>query len=98
MIRALDLSKSKDIPILSAVQGEMASWMNICSKEASRVLKDKWGGMGRRTRCDWGLPAFEVVVLASESKGWFRMDQTLCLNPVLVGSGFKREEPSDLHQ
>ena len=54
--------------------------------------------MGRRTCCDWGLPAFVVMVLASESKGWVWMDPTLCLCLVLVGSGFKREELSGLHQ
>jgi len=35
-----------DIPILGPVQGEMASWISVCSREASRVLRTNgvaWG-------------------------------------------------------
>lgn len=54
--------------------------------------------MGRRTHRAWGRPAFVVMVLATESKGWVWMDPTLRLCLVLVGSGFQREELPGLHQ
>lgn len=70
------------------VQG--GTWTNLCGKETSRT-KDKCGGTGRSTWCDWGLQHLWLMVLASERKGWALMDPRLYLYLFLLGSDRKTE-------